>query len=208
MVKGQRVGKLWLFLGNGYRPWAAVLQQFPVLNIRMADSPVSEEASLLSHSSRLYQQRGNGSVNIRLAYDRDSLFIEDRVGRARHDAKFCLKRIPALDRSCLAAILVDQLFHGDRKGSHILHFVVLDLYFHVFTDVRDHFRNLGSLFLDRLYFFCKFRHRDRRQLDIELLQKFTFITHRGPEVKRPGRDLKDPDIAECLYHVAHRQKVP
>ena len=36
---------------------------------------------------------------------------------------------------------------------------------------------------------------------IEFFQKFPFIAHGGPEIKRSGRDLQHSRVAERLHHV-------
>ena len=68
--------------------------------------------------------------------------------------------------------------------------------------------HLGALGNRFLHLACQLRQGNGCKLHIEFLQQLALIAHGAPEVKGPGADLQNPDVAEGLHHLADRQEIP
>ena len=92
----------------------------------------------------LYHQRRDGSMDIRLTDNRDSLFVQKGVCCARHNADLTLQGIPALDGNRIAGIFCSQILHGNFQGRNIFQLFRFDLYAHIGIAVRNDVCYLGS----------------------------------------------------------------
>ena len=101
VVERERIRDARLARRDRDRPRAAVLQELAVLDVRVADRPIRKEGARFAHRRGLGQKRRDRAVDIRLADDRDALFIQKRVRRAGHDAELALQGVPALDLSLI-----------------------------------------------------------------------------------------------------------
>ncbi len=68
--------------------------------------------------------------------------------------------------------------------------------------------NLCFFFFYLFYLIRKFRHGNRRKLNIEFLQQFALIAHGCPEIIRSGGYLQNADAPECLYYITDCQEIP
>ncbi len=206
MEKCQRITDGRLAGSTAERPRSAMLQQFAVVVERMADGPVCEESPALVHTGCFHHQRRDRTVDIRLAYYREALFIQQGVSRTRHNADLTLQRIPALDRSRRTSVPIRQIPDRHLQGGHIQQLLLFNGNIEMLFTVSHYLSRLRTLFLHLLHFCRQFRHGNRRQLDIEFLQQLALVTHGRPEVKRSRADLQDTDASECLYHIAYCQE--
>lgn len=145
VIESQRVGELGLDGRAAAGPRAAVLQQLAVLVVRVAYGPVSKEASLIISAGSLYQQSGDGAVDIGLTDNRNSLFVQQRVCRTWHDADFTLQCVPTLDRDGIAGIFCSQVLHCNFQSCYIFQFFRFDLYTHIGVAVSNDFFHLAAL---------------------------------------------------------------
>lgn len=105
----------------------------------------SQQRSFSYHSAgSLYHQSGDGSVDIGLTDNRNSLFVQQGVCRTRHDANLTLQRVPALDRDGIAGIFCSQVLHCNLQSCYIFQFFRFDLYAHIGIAVRNDVCYLGS----------------------------------------------------------------
>ena len=177
VIKSKRIGNSGRFFCHGYGPWAAMLQQFPVGNIRMAYGPVRKKASVLSHSGCLDQQSRNGSVNIRFTDNGISFLIQQSVGGAGHNTDLGLKLVPALDRASPASVFFQKIFNRYFKRGDIFKLLILNLHFHMRTAI---FHNPGHPVFFFFYLFHlvrQLRHGYGGKLNIKFFKQLSFITH-------------------------------
>ena len=184
-----------------------MLQQLAVLVVRVTYGPVSEEASLIVHTCCLNHQRGDCTVDIGLADNRDSLFVQQGVCCTRHDADLTLQRIPALDGDGIAGIFGSQVLHRNLQSCYIFQLLRFDLYAHISIAVCNDFFYLAALCFYFFHLRSQFRKRNRGKLNVEFFQQLALIAHRGPEVERTRSDLKDSGVAEGIYHITHSKEV-
>ena len=184
-----------------------MLQQLAVLVVRVAYRPVGKEASLIVSAGSLYHQSGDGAMDIGLTDNRNSLFVQQGVCRTRHDADLTLQRVPALDRDGIAGIFCSQIFHRNLQSCYIFQFFRFNLYAHIGIAVRNDVCYLGSFCFYFFHLFGQFRQRNRRKLNIKLLQQFAFVAHRGPEIERTRSDLQDSGMAERIDDVADGKEI-
>ena len=90
MAECQRISKLRCLSCNRDWPWSTVLKELAVLNIRMADGPVCEEASCVIKCCCLNKKSGNSTVDICLADNRDSFFVQKGICCTWHNSDFTL----------------------------------------------------------------------------------------------------------------------
>ena len=185
-----------------------MLQQLAVLVIGMAHGPVGEHAAVTAQVGGFDHQRGDGAVDIGLAYDRNAHLVEDGVGGAGHNAQLVLQSVPALNGTGVAAILLDQALHGDSKTGDRGDLVLGDADLKAVVDVGKHGGHGLLVGLGVAHSLDKLGHGDRRKLDVELLEQLALVAHGRPEVERTGGHLQDAGVLEGLDHVAHGQKVP
>ena len=185
-----------------------MLQQLAVLVIGMAHGPVGEHAAVTAQVGGLDHQRGDGAVDIGLAYDRNAHLVEDGVGGAGHNAQLVLQSVPALNGTGVAAILLDQALHGDGKTGDRGDLVLGDADLKAVVDVGKHGGHGLLVGLGVAHSLDKFGHGDRRKLDVELLEQLALVAHGRPEVEWTGGHLQDAGVLEGLDHVANGQKVP
>ena len=119
-----------------------------------------------------------------------------------------LQGVPALNGGGIAAVLLRE--SGDRhlQRGNGLKLLILYLDLEVLAAVGHDGSDLRAFGLGSPDFPGQLRQRNGGELDIELLQQFTLIAHRGPEIKGAGTDLQNADAAEGLDNIAHRRKVP
>ena len=184
-----------------------MLQQLAVLVVRVAYRPVCKEASLIVQAGSLYHQRRDGSMDIRLTDNRDSLFVQKGVCCARHNADLTLQGIPALDGNRIAGIFCSQILHGNFQGRNIFQLFRFDLYAHIGIAVRNDVCYLGSFCFCFFHLFGQFRQRNRRKLDVEFFQQLALVAHGGPEIERTRSDLKDSGVAEGIYHITYSKEI-
>ena len=208
VIEGQRVGELGLDGRAAAGPGAAVLQQLAVLVIGMTHGPVGEHAAVTAQVGGLDHQRGDGAVNIGLAYDRDAHLVEDGVGGAGHNAQLVLQGVPALDGTGVATVLLDQALHGDGKTGHSGDLILGDADLKAVGNVGEHSCHGLLVCLGVAHGLDKLGHGDGRKLDVELLEQLALVAHGRPEVERTGGHLQDAGALEGLDHVAHGQEVP
>lgn len=104
----------------------------------------SAKKLLIVQAGSLYHQRRDGSMDIRLTDNRDSLFVQKGVCCARHNADLTLQGIPALDGNRIAGIFCSQILHGNFQGRNIFQLFRFDLYAHIGIAVRNDVCYLGS----------------------------------------------------------------
>ncbi len=183
-----------------------MLQQLAVLVIGMAHGPVGEHTAVTAQVGGLDHQRGDGAVDIGLAYDRNAHLVEDGVGGAGHNAQLVLQSVPALNGTGVAAILLDQALHGDGKTGDRGNLVLGDADLKAVVDVGKHGGHGLLVGLGVTHGLDKLGHGDGRKLDVELLEQLALVAHGGPEIERAGGHLQDAGALEGLDHVAHGQK--
>ena len=184
-----------------------MLQQLAVLVVWVTYGPVSEEASLIVHTCCLNHQRGDCTVDIGLADNRDSLFVQQGVCCTRHDADLTLQRIPALDRDGIAGIFGSQILHRNLQSCYIFQFFRFDLYTHISIAVCNDFFYLAALCFYFFHLFGQFRKRNRGKLNVEFFQQLALVAHGGPEVERTRSDLKDSGVTEGIYHITYGEEI-
>ena len=207
MAECQRISKLRCFSCNRNRPWSAMLKKLAVLNIRMTDSPVCKEASGIIKCCCLNKKSCNCSMNVSLTYNRNSLFVQKSVCCTWHNSNLTLQLVPALDCSCLAAIFLNQVLHGNLQGCYILKFIIFNTDFHVLSAVLNNLCNLCSFCFCFLHLICQLWHWDWGQLDVEFLKKFTLVAHGGPELVWSCGNLKDSHVAEGFYYITDSHEI-
>lgn len=109
----------------------------------------------------LYQQSGDGAMDIGLTDDRNSLFVQQRVCRTRHDADLTLQCVPALDRDGIAGIFCSQILHRNLQSCYIFQLFRFDLYTHIGITVCNDFFYLAALCFYFFHLRSQFRKRNR-----------------------------------------------
>ena len=146
-------------------------------------------------------------MNIGFAYDGDPLVVQQRIGSARHNAQLALQGVPALNRTGIAVVFLNQALHGNGQAGNVCQLLIVDLDFHLFAAIgnrRVDFLAVGNGFFD---LGSQLRQGNGRKLDIEFFKQLALVAHRGPEVIRTRADLQNADILKGLYHVADCKEI-
>ena len=146
-------------------------------------------------------------MDIGLTDDRNSLFVQQRVCRTRHDANLTLQCVPALDRDSIAGIFCSQILHRNLQSCYIFQFFRFNLYAHIGIAVRNDVCYLGSFCFYFFHLRSQFRKRNRGKLDVKFFQQLALVAHGGPEIERTRSDLKDSGVAEGIYHITYSKEI-
>ena len=146
-------------------------------------------------------------MDIGLTDNRNSLFVQQRVCRTRHDANLTLQCVPALDRDGIAGIFCSQVLHCNLQSCYIFQFFRFDLYTHIGVAVSNDFFHLAALCFYFFHLRSQFRKRNRGKLNVEFFQQLALVAHGRPEVERTRSDLKDSGVAEGIYHITYSKEI-
>ncbi len=150
-------------------------------------------------------------MDVRLAGDGQTLLVENRVGRAGHDAELALESVPALNGAGGAVVLLHQALHGHGESGDGIELPVGHADVHVLANEREGLVDGGILTVllgdGCAGGGCELGERHGDALDVEALEQLALVAHGGVELVRARADLQDAGAPERLDHVADRDEV-